>query len=583
MELFEKLPQKDVELINGYINHYGGGNDDGSYMPLDLTSHWLRFWNINKVPFYQMFGENFIVKKEISFDKNSDEMEEEFDELISCNDVVRHFRQGYKRFVQDMRLDYDTAYELNRFVNDLYMLIRNEYDGETFIIPADRTKDGRPLQVNQGAKAIKMLGKICKAIGYEYTEYLCHYCGRSTNVPPNAEGNCPFCGSTSYEKIDGYETFRQLHSLALNQKRVRGNLCLSIHPMDYITMSDNDCGWYSCMQWMEEQGDYRLGTIEMMNSPYCVVAYVEAHNDMCLWNGEARWNSKRWRQLLMITPEMLLGNKQYPYFSDDLQGAAMRWLRELANAGDFRCVENQKRYGPYENEALQIRNNTWNVVGNTKVYVHFWFDYMYCDIYDYRMAFIARARSTDRIEYNLSGPAVCTQCGEVIYKNDTDNVEPHWTTCRECNNMWRCDHCGNWHSGEAYYAEDSDYPLCWYCYDQLHVCEVCGGRVTQTQQTFIEILPNADEEHECYNWSYVVDVCDDCLRYNTAEFKNLFGKIYTKKDMYGRERQVVLLENISDEGMSRGNLSTGAKDILKLIRDAKSDEEKLDLVKKNLY
>ena len=29
--------------------------------------------------------------------------------------------------------------------------------------------------------------------------------------------------------------------------------------------------------------------------------------------------------------EMILGNKQYPFFNDDLQGAAMKWLRDLAN------------------------------------------------------------------------------------------------------------------------------------------------------------------------------------------------------------------------------------------------------------
>jgi hypothetical protein len=282
----------------------------------------------------------------------------------------------------------------------------------------------------------------------------------------------------------------------------------------------------------------------------------------------------------MITPEMLLGNKQYPYFSDDLQGAAMKWLRELANAGDYRCVENKKRYGPYEEEALQIQNNRYNKVGTQEIYVRFWFDFMYCDIYDYRMAFISRTCSASRIEYNLSGPAVCTNCGEVIYRGD-DNVEPHWTICAECCGTWRCHQCGDMHQGEPYYAADCDYPLCGYCYDQLERCEVCGDRIMDVGEIFIELLPEADEEHECYNWNYLVATCSHCA--HSSEFTQLFGDIVIRKDMFGRDRQVVLLENISDEGLERGNLDRGVINILKSIRDAKSDEEKLNFVKKNLY
>ena len=584
MELFEKLPQKDVELINGYINSYGGGNDEGSYMPLDQTSYWLRFWSVNKVPFYQMFGEKFIVKKEISFNRDADAMEEELDESIRYGDgIAKTFRNRYEAFINSLYdLDYDARYELRRFAGDCSMLISNEYTGNPITIPGSLTVDGKPFQINHGAKVVKMLGKICKALGFSYTAYKCPHCGHVDTETAWEKDKCPYCynNETDYVTVDGYEAFRCLHSLALNQKRLKGNLCLSIHPLDYITMSDNDCNWQSCMQWMEEQGDYRLGTIEMMNSPYCVVAYVEAREDMYLWNSEARWNNKRWRQLLMITPEMLLGNKQYPYFSDDLQGAAMKWLRELANAGDYRCVENEKRYGPYEEEALQIQNRRYNRVGTQEVYVHFWFDFMYCDIYDYRMAFISRTCSTGRIEYNLSGPAVCTNCGEVIYKDD-DNVEPHWTICAECCGVWRCHQCGEMHQGEPYYAEDCDLPLCGYCYDQLERCEVCGDRIMNIGEIFIELLPEADEEYECYNWNYLVATCSHCA--HSSEFTQLFGDIVIRKDMFGRDRQVVLLENISDEGLERGNLDRGVINILKSIRDAKSDEEKLNFVKKNLY
>ena len=38
-------------------------------------------------------------------------------------------------------------------------------------------------------------------------------------------------------------------------------------------MSDNNSGWESCMSW-RNNGCYRRGTVEMMNSPYVIVAYL---------------------------------------------------------------------------------------------------------------------------------------------------------------------------------------------------------------------------------------------------------------------------------------------------------------------
>jgi hypothetical protein len=142
---------------------------------------------------------------------------------------------------------------------------------------------------------------------------------------------------------------------------------------------------------MEDPGDYRLGTIEMMNSPYCIVAYVEAKNPMDIYCVGV-WNNKRWRQLIMITPELMVGNKQYPYFNDYLQGTAMKWVRELANPTGV--------FGPYDDLTIQMQNSRYNTIGTRRVYINLWFDYMYNDIYDYRMAFIKSNFTDDNIVIN---------------------------------------------------------------------------------------------------------------------------------------------------------------------------------------
>ena len=579
MDIFKNLPEADVALLNRYINYYGGSEERGSYMPLAEMEYFLRFWAVNKAPFYNMFGEQFILKKEICFEQDPDLLEEDLDNSIRYGDaLVWAFRRKYMECIDKMISDFDMKYELKRFVDDIPMLIKNEYDGEPFCIPGRFTTDRKPLQINKGAKAIKTLGKICKALNIEEVQYWCPVCG---TYEKSQNKTCKNCGTEiPSEKRDGYEMFRRNHSLVLNQKKLKGNLCLSIHPLDFITMSDNNCGWSSCMQWVDEPGDYRLGTIEMMNSPYCVIAYVEAKDPMPICTDDF-WNSKRWRQLLMITPEMILGNKQYPYFNDNLQGTAMKWLRDLAN--DYKRTDpDEEKFGPYEEEALQIRNHRWNTIGNEEVYVNFEFTYMYNDIYDLRMAFIARHCNETRIEYNLSGPAVCTECGDIIEKNADYEVEPNWTTCRSCNGMWRCGCCGDWHYGDAYYCEDSDEPYCEYCYrTETEICEVCGDHVVRTEKIFIQLLNSSDDETETYNWNFVIDTCKNCI--GSSEFEELFGPIRIRKDMYGRDRQFVHIDNITERGLDGGTMDSYSRTVLKEIGSIESDEDRVVLLRKKLY
>ena len=60
--------------------------------------------------------------------------------------------------------------------------------------------------------------------------------------------------------IAGFDEYAVAHSQILNTTNLKGTLCLSIHPLDYMTMSDNDSNWTSCMSW-KNGGEYRQGTV----------------------------------------------------------------------------------------------------------------------------------------------------------------------------------------------------------------------------------------------------------------------------------------------------------------------------------
>lgn len=583
MELLARLPEEDKDLIHRYIAWYGGGDCETDYSVIkrDRMDYFLRYWASAKAPFYKMFGENFILKREISFAKNGDELEEEMDDILRRNAEVpvMTFRREYIAFIDDYHeMPYELRYQLKRFAGDTSMLVKNVYDGDPVVIPGQFTKNGHPLQINSGAKAIKMLGKICTALGFSVKMYYCEDCGGWDLF--RRPGKC-HCGSDKpLKEFDGYESFRRAHSLALNQKMVRGNLCLSIHPLDFITMSDNECGWGSCMSWMEEAGDYRLGTIEMMNSESVIIAYIEAKEDMCICNdANAKWNNKRWRQLIVVTPELILGNKQYPYFNDVVQGTALKWIKELAASTDFSNTP-YITYGPYEEESVQINNQNTNVIGNRRVHFNLYMGgYMYNDIYDLRMGFLKRNWDGTDLTIDLSGPAVCTSCGDIIPSND---VESSWTTCRDCNGMWQCARCGDWHYGEPYYAADTDHCYCEYCYSrELHECEICGDRVENINNVFIELIPTekCPEDLVCYNWTYTIPMCDHCMSH-PEDYEITLGQLKEATDMWGRTRIVAQLENINNEGLSRGDLPNDDLQALVKIRDAKSIDAKVALIRK---
>ena len=571
MSLFERLPEEDVTQLHRYLDNYG---DEGNgVISRDKMDYFLRFWNENKEPFFHAFGEQFIVKKEIRFVKESEELANEMYRALCCGDaVIRGFISKYKRACQnigDKLNNQDIAYQMQCFVEDWDMLVNNVYTGPAFTIPANFTKNGRPLVVNHNCKMVKMLGKIADAIGAEMPIYYCSHCG-SWYIEP-----IECCNSVTV-KTSGYELFRQAHSQVLNQKQIKGNLCLSIHPLDYLTMSDNDCGWSSCMSWMEEAGDYRLGTIEMMNSNCVVVAYVEAKDPLFVCG--ANWSNKRWRQLYIVTREVILGNRQYPYNSDEIQGVTIRWLREL--------MGQIPGYGPYPEETIQLKNNSWNTVRDKRIHFYFYTGYMYNDIYDYRLAYVADQKIEDGTYYscNFSGPAVCTSCGDII---ELDTVDASVVQCRACDGHWRCDFCGDWHSSyDDYYTVDDDYIACDWCYhNELSECEVCGDhhRNDCIAHIYIQFTDTENEEiRDGFNYNFYVSICEDCLNH-PEEYEPLFGKLYDVKDSCGIPRQAFDIRNITEDGFNAGNLSLRTIEWLKLMQATKSDKERIDLLEKIVY
>jgi hypothetical protein len=222
-----------------------------------------------------------------------------------------------------------------------------------------------------------------------------------------------------YDIMTEFEEYRLKYSQVMNDKKLKGNLVISIHPIDFATMSDNSNGWTSCMSWANK-GGYRAGTIEMMNSPYVVVAYLESDTET--YNERP---SKKWRKLFIKTPELVCGVKGYPFENEELDEIV---LRELSPA-DFKRT--QFVLDHHVDKFYNLEN---------EIKLEFFTGYMYNDFYSLNKltAYIGpQVENYSTIETNYSGPLICLCCGEGF----VPEVETQ-LLCEDCEELPRCSECG---------------------------------------------------------------------------------------------------------------------------------------------
>ena len=454
MQLFDKITPEARETIQWYVRNYADWNTH-----LDAAGI-VKFWEQYKSQYlFRLFGEQLILSKEVTYKKDINELEDELDEALFWYES-----KGYK-FVQAFKqlMAQGGIYQYHDYLDDLITLCalaENIYHGKSFSLPLP---NGKELSVNEGCKVSRILGKIA------------------------AELNLP-----------GYEEFRIAHSQVLNQKQLKGMLYLSIHPLDYMTMSDNDCGWSSCMSWMDE-GEYRRGTVEMMNSPMVVVAYLANPKDNMNLNG-FKWSNKKWRELFIINSDIITGVKGYPYQNSFLETIVCDWLRELAitNLG----LEYYDKIVTYHNyRDFDFEDRTYNI--------RFYTDAMYNDFGSRsHLAYLnPNANNPKNMCFNYSGPSMCMHCGQ-----ETDNFDGEsCMICGNCDDSRRCDECGDRYDRRDLYELDGCF-YCEYCYNNMAItCDSCQNDHHCNDITEVCLArANPDGTHTIYT-DIVANFCSDCL------------------------------------------------------------------------
>lgn len=455
MTPLEALTAEEQGKIADYIAAFGDEcRDPKDSVPL---SYVLRFWNSAKSNLFSLFGNKLILKYPITYAQPMEDIMQECVDDPELTTLIHGLKNAFYCFDSTANHHtYSSLFYLDR-------LLPGEKTSPITTPPYYVKYNNKEYKVSSNTKTIRILGKMA----------------RDTNDPGI---------------IDLYEKLRITLSRYTNQKELHGNLCLSIHPLDYMTMSDNDSGWDSCMSWAE-QGDYRAGTVEMMNSLYVVVAYVESEHKQATFAGSITWNNKKWRELFLVTPNLITEIKPYPYVNDFFTKEALRRLGALQREVSFsEAIEMPVRKAfTYKNRELIFRPKTtfmYNDFGLTASNKHW--------------ALINENNLDSWQPYiNYSGTMNCMSCGEEIEYNSDYSNEVFCASCLGETTI-TCDCCGRTvrsNSGSLCWVGDN--LICEDCYENEVMYDPIKGEDVFTEDTYRLHLMSKDGEDLGDTWTIV--------------------------------------------------------------------------------
>ena len=528
---------QSFEQFDFYRKQYTNNTSYKQYCSIDQL---LRVWKQQKgIMLSKLFGNNLILEKHFAYRRSPEEVSSMLDDMINDFRVNRREIFESLRVALGVRDNWYWEYDPNGSALDFVQRMFSSDHLQSNIVSGVEILSGKPsytyningqkVTVQNGMKVTRFLGQIAKAV----------------------------------DKTEAWEAVREKHAQITSENKITGTLCLSIHPLDFATASDNANGWSSCMSW-EQEGCYRMGTVEMMNSPIVICAYIKSKNAEMDIDGTA-WNSKKWRAWIIVTPDLIMCNKQYPIFNNEVAMAAIDWVRDLV----------KEAYGWTYGEIMEdvlFESDKGDDKDMNSVEFSLLTNYMYNDVDCNRSSMIGcyafphtnnwtgtykelgiryvKRTSTNSYLVSIcySGPSQCMICGRVIDK-DENGMDSDRLECPDCHEEIYCADCGERLDPEDAYEYNGQY-YCESCYhDHFEECVMCSETydrddISETpnvwySKNFIDkwfekatkthistIIHNVAHLQAHYAWLRELNVndtnsigfiCNDCLRQHHIE------------------------------------------------------------------
>ena len=464
MTPYEALTAQDKKYITEYIEKWGGINSPIKLKaPLDYI---LREWNKSKQTLFNIFGEKLMLEKEIQVEDGDNKKIREINNYLNSTNPGTNFINSVRKlftfngtYFEDTYATYNLTQAKQLFTNR----VAKEF--------SYRNKDGKVIKVPEGAKVMRVLQKIAKEFD-----------------------------------LPDFEIFRNHISRITEIRKSKIKFTLSIHPLDYMTMSDNANGWESCMNWTQGPGSYRAGTIEMMNSPVVVVAYITT-KPYYPANTSIEWTSKSWRELIIVHPNTICSVKSYPYYNIAFDKALVNWLADLV---EEKTEWRYNRKKPQESLESRSYIEAWQDKEDKDNHflLHFETNEMYNDFGNTDNYVIFSINPPDNkcrtFTINYSGLMTCMCCGEnCCWYDNTEAV-----ICEDCEPSTYCYCCGERVNANDAIEVDGEW-VCEDCYNDLHRCMCCEDAHFEDDLTLMFV---GHIENQTINVDYDEHyICSECL------------------------------------------------------------------------
>ena len=301
------------------------------------------------------------------------------------------------------------------------------------------------------------------------------------------------------------ETVQNYASEIIQENKIEGTLCFSIHPLDFLSSSENTFNWRSCHAL---DGEYRAGNLSYMCDSSTIICYLKGDEDTRLPNfpEEILWNNKKWRCLLYLSDkwDCMFAGRQYPFFSGSALPVIRDWFMNeffkddeshwtlwynnlILDNGIDKEEEHWDNYQFEQSEAFIILGNQCyrmdELVIDSSYPLHY-NDLLYSGCYIPYYMFKKCWRGNDNlICFHIGNSDIpCLKCGDT-----NSGIESGSGTmlCEDCHNQeqenedyWTCPCCGRryWNE-EAEWVEDTSEYICPNCASsETFLCEDCEGR-----------------------------------------------------------------------------------------------------------
>lgn len=305
---------------------------------------------------------------------------------------------------------------------------------------------------------------------------------------------------------------QNLASQYIQENKIKGTLCLSIHPLDFLSSSENRYNWRSCHSL---DGDYRAGNLSYMTDKTTFIAYIKGDADVALPNfpPDLMWNNKKWRMLLHTdtSDNILFAGRQYPFSSrpcadyvldiyDQLTRIDHQTYAAWLSGKHFKGGWNTDYISSYSRKGEEAEHNlAFNhlfigdlILGINKVMQVGegslnYNDILYSSIYKeplYALSHLYSRTYCQPEDFTVGQSITCLRCGLDNKILDTGSM-----MCEECLQIYGADddeHCYCTCCGRRMYIDDSypvgDYDfLCDDCFNnETFTCAYCGNVFMRT-------------------------------------------------------------------------------------------------------